>query len=261
MRAVEALAMLAVLWPSLAAAEDSSWASPAEGIVTGFQKEHAAQVQGLADRSRTTESAAQPTEVRLSDPWTDETRQRVYQLSGPPSPVLKAIGDVLYESPVPDDPVFSPMMDPFPDDQAQQIADACRASFVQLWDKIGCVSRAVHSHFVGHKFTGSTSFCRSHAMAFEKSFNALGIEHTWAAKREAEGAKVKEAHVVNDITVTSANGTVYSYVIDSGWYPGVLFPLNDAAVAFHSRTHPGHTDFRQFPAISPHPSAAYRAAP
>lgn len=199
-------------------------------------------------------------EVRLGDSWNDQTRQRAYRWATTPSTRNKITGVILYETPIPWAPILGPMMDPFKSEDAKKIAEKCKADFPEPWDRISCVSKAVKKFFIGFKFDGTRSFCRSHAQAFDVSFAALGINKTLSQNIDAGGGSGEE-HVANIVIITNDTGATLSYVIDSAWFPGKLFPLNDLAMRFHDRDGNGRTDHFALPAISEHPVNPFRPAP
>lgn len=197
-------------------------------------------------------------EVYVADPWTDETRQRVYGWAGPPANRSKVEGTIVYESPLPIAPIIHPWFDPFANSDAEKIANHCKASFPEWWDRIGCVSKQVHLFFQNFKFDGARSVCRSHAQAFNMSFSALGLNRSWSRHIDASGPTGDE-HVGNAVIVTDDLGLTFAYVIDSGWFPGKLFPQNHFAIRHHDRNGDGRTDFFDLPKISAKPNYEFRS--
>lgn len=200
------------------------------------------------------------TQVQVGDLWNDSNRQRLYSWAKQPSTLNKAIGVFIYETPLPFGPLLSPLMDPFKASDAKMIANRCKASYKEYWDQVGCISAGVHQFFKNFKFDGLRSFCRSHAQAFNVVFDELNIKRTLSQHVSASGSSGEE-HVANIVIITNDSGATFSYVIDSGWFPGTLFPQNDLAKRFHARSGTEHTDFFELPAISPNPTYRYTAAP
>jgi hypothetical protein len=60
-------------------------------------------------------------------------------------------------------------------------------------------------------------------MFFEMVFADLGIQGADA------GTLVIQAHIVNKVTVTGADGRPYTYILDTGWDPGNLYPYGQNA--------------------------------
>lgn len=200
-------------------------------------------------------------QVYVDDPWNDRTRVRMYALDDLPSRFDHIVGEIFHDSPLPAAPIWYAIVDRFPKSDARWIAAWCSAQYAEPWDRIGCVSRQVHEHFAHRRFHGPRTFCMYHAQAFQTTLMELGIPGTWASKVDASGAHLNEGHVANAVMIRADDGRTYSYVIDSGWFPGRLFPLNDAALAYHDRDHDGRTDYRGLPDIGHPPAESYRAAP
>jgi|SRR5579883_637822 len=199
-------------------------------------------------------------QIYVDDPWSDATRRKMYALDAFPSRLDGIVGTIFHDSPLPAAPIWYAIVDRFPKSQARRLASLCEAEYSAPWDRIGCVSRQVYDFLEGVRFHGPRTFCMYHAQAFQDTFMELGIPGTWASKLDASGATIKEGHVANAIVLRADDGRTYSYVIDSGWFPGRLFPLNDAALAYHDRDHDGRTDFRGLPDIGQPPAESYRAA-
>ncbi len=184
---------------------------------------------------------ADPELLRVVDPWTLENRVKYYKWPGKPTTENEIVGQLMYESPIPIVPILAPISDPFPDETAREIAARCKASHPNPWESIGCVSHEVHKLFKGFEFKDLRTFCRSHAHAFDVTFKALGIPRALSRKAEAGGPEGYD-HVANAIIVTSESGMTYSYVIDSGWFPGQLFPDSIPAKKMHDRDGDGKTE-------------------
>ncbi|MBK9321809.1 MAG: hypothetical protein IPM97_02435 [Bdellovibrionaceae bacterium] len=61
----------------------------------------------------------------------------------------------------------------------------------------------------------------------------------------------RSLHVVNAIFLTAPSGAVYSYAMDVGNLPGILFPLSNAAIRWHSQNiDKSRTIISEFPATS-----------
>lgn len=208
--------------------------------------------------------APRPTELRVDVPWTTKNRQGLFHQK-PTSTLWEIRSAILFESPLPLVPIVAPLADPFSTTDAGKIADVCKAMHSEHWNRIGCVSHEVHKFFKARKLfedggrRGIRSFCRSHAQAFNASFKALGIKQSWAMTIDASGGGSGENHVVNLIILPTNVGT-FSYAIDSGNYPGILFPENLAAIRLHSRGVPDVTKFFELPAIQPDAVLRFSAA-
>lgn len=202
-------------------------------------------------------AVAQPTQVKVVDPWTDEVRRRVYKWSGPTTLNSKISGLLLYQTPLPLIPAVAPLTDPFAQQDADKVAARCISTFAQPWDRIGCVSKAIKEFYKDSEFAGLRSPCRSHSYAFVKAFIALNIPRSQAMIIDADGGPGEE-HVANVIIVTDFKGTPFSYVIDSLWFPGSLFPRSLLAVQRHDRDGDGRSDNPALPSIGTEPVYKYK---
>ncbi|HVC09991.1 MAG TPA: hypothetical protein VNH15_08655 [Elusimicrobiota bacterium] len=195
--------------------------------------------------------------MRVGDPWTPQNRMKEYGFKSLPP----ARSD-LYDLPDPLVPLLLSIFDPVDQPLVRKIAGDCKAKFSRPWDRIACVSNEVNLHFLGATFTGLRSPCRTIAETFDAAFGALNLPNTWAMHVGADGSGPDEGHVANEILITANTGQVFSYVIDSGWFPGVIFPLNSNALRFHDRDGNGRTDYFRLPAILPaRVPTRYEAAP
>jgi len=201
--------------------------------------------------------APAPTQIRVGDPWTPENRKREYGFKS-----LPPARSNLYDLPNPLVPLVNALTDPVDHAFVRKITADCAARFPRPWDRIGCVSNKINLHFLGAIFTGWRSPCRTIAQTFDAAFDKLDLPNTWAMHIGADGSDPNEGHVANEILITSSTGQVFSYVIDSGWFPGVVFPLNSNALRFHDRDGDGRTDYFRLPAILPaRVPTRYEAAP
>ena len=203
--------------------------------------------------------APAPSELKVGDPWTEENKRRLLGFQGAPSPTLRVLEVMNYESPLMPNPIVDPLSDQgnFSDSQGREIAMRCKSDFSEPWDRIGCVSKAVNVALKNVKFPDKTTFCRNHAQAFNVSFAGLGIRRALSKTIGASGGW-GEGHVVNLIIVTSPTGQTFSYAMDSGNLPQELFPQNDAAIRFHDRDGDGRTDFFGLPAIGVEPAYQFK---
>jgi len=196
-------------------------------------------------------------QIRVGDPWTPQNRMKEYGFKALPP----ARSD-LYDLPIPLVPLINAILDPVDHALTRKIAGDCKARFSRPWDRIACVSNAINLHFLGATFTGTRSPCRTIAETFDAAFDDLDLPNTWAMHVDASGGAPDEGHVANEILITANTGQVFSYVIDSGWFPAVAFPLNRNARRFHDRDGDGRTDYFRLPAILPaRVPTRYEAAP
>ncbi|MBN8539618.1 MAG: hypothetical protein J0L82_04455 [Deltaproteobacteria bacterium] len=127
------------------------------------------------------------------------------------------------------------------DEVAHRILSACRDA-PAMADKISCISYEVskYSMNIPATRTGITfdfrTFCAVAANLFVKIFNGLNIRGARADFLESSWKLPRSLHVVNSIFLTTPSGIVYSYAIDVGSLPGILFPLSESAVRWHSLT-------------------------
>lgn len=106
--------------------------------------------------------------------------------------------------------------------------------------KISCLSTGI-SEYVdtlpryrnGVTFDYRT-FCAIAANLFFKTFNSLGIKGARAGFVEGSWMFPRSFHVVSSIFITSSEGLVYSYAMDVGNLPGILFPLSVPAIRWHT---------------------------
>lgn len=204
------------------------------------------------------------TQVSVGDPWSAATRAREYRKGSSPPAVQRILAGAIFETPfLPMNELLGPISDPFPSSKARAIAGGCKAAHREWWDRIGCVSRKVNEHFDGYAWDansrdGLRSFCRSHARAFEMAFEALGLERSAAKVVDASTSQM--AHVANQIIVHNDTGGAFAYVIDSGWFPGKLFPVSDLAVRLHDRDGNGRSDLFALPNVSENPATGFQPA-
>jgi hypothetical protein len=106
--------------------------------------------------------------------------------------------------------------------------------------KIVCLSRktADYAQSIPQYDSGFTrdgrTFCAVAANLFARLYNSLNIPRSRADFLDAS-LLPPALHVANVIFLTSPSGVVFSYVIDAGNLPGVLFPLSQLAINFHTR--------------------------
>ncbi|MBL7542622.1 MAG: hypothetical protein JNL11_02345 [Bdellovibrionaceae bacterium] len=106
--------------------------------------------------------------------------------------------------------------------------------------KISCLSYTISDYVDGlprHR-NGVTfdyrTFCAIAANLFFKAFNSLEIRGARAGFIEGSWMFPRSLHVVSSVFISSSEGLVYSYVMDVGNLPGVLFPLSVPAIRWHT---------------------------
>lgn len=203
------------------------------------------------------ELAPASSSVTVDDPWTDATRIRRYKWDGKPSVVSKIVNAIILEDPLVPTPLLAPLFDRFPRSEAKKIAESCMSRFREPWDRIGCVSREINGALSDDKYRLPATPCKMHAIAFNRAFGYLGFRFANSMHVDASGPGFP-MHVANLVMIQDDHARVFTYVIDSGWFPGVLFPQNDLAIGFHDRNRDGRTDFTRLPEISANPRASYR---
>ncbi|MDE1976248.1 MAG: hypothetical protein KGI84_03180 [Elusimicrobia bacterium] len=237
---LQVLAAAALFWPGQPA-RAGSFAQSLGSIQAGVRAQ-ASKRLGFAD----VKLAPASVRMRVGDPWTPKNRMKEYGFKSLPPPPSD-----LYDLPIPLVPLINAILDPVDHALTGKIADDCKAEFSRPWDRIACVSNEINLHFLGATFTGTRSPCRTIAETFDSAFDDLNLPNTWAMHVDASGSAPDEGHVANEILITANTGQVFSYVIDSGWFPGTVFPLNDDALRFHDRDGDGRTDYFRLPAIMP----------
>jgi hypothetical protein len=149
------------------------------------------------------------------------------------------------------------VLDDLPNDVAARLAAECRQENpCDYFKQISCASQKVNAYYGANGGQAShfgSSPCRSHARAVEEVVSALGIPGTevgltgfWGTLINSDGTTRNVGHIVNRVTI-QWNGNVYVYVLDSGWFPGVFFPLTDWTQQYHKdhgRTAPRLIPFR-----------------
>lgn len=152
----------------------------------------------------------------------------------------KLIAMAMWESPLPTTlaPRMLDLAVEFTSEEAKKIAADCKAQKKEVFEQIGCVSLTIQKHFDGRKFTGLNSFCRTHAYAFNKTFAELNIPRsssdTYALAGGFGDTCNEGKHVANRVVLVSERGQPYTYIIDSGWFPGQAFPLSQNTVDYHA---------------------------
>ncbi|MBI5623631.1 MAG: hypothetical protein HY924_07635 [Elusimicrobia bacterium] len=243
----------------------------ARGGSTAFEAEMSAAISDFSGRAsafaRTARRAAVPAAeippapasavVEVADPWTDANRRLYYGWTGKPSTGSRILNGLILENPLVPAPLLAPLLDRFPEAQAREIAGRCKERWASWWDRIGCVSTEVHAALKGKRYRLPATPCKTHALAFNEAFAALGLGSARSMSIDGSGAGPKDLHVVNAALVQDDAGRVFTYVIDSGWFPGKLFPMNDLAIRLHDRDRDDRTDFQGLPEIREHPATAY----
>lgn len=187
--------------------------------------------------------------ITVGNPWTSQNRQKQYSWSKP-NGVSKTADTVLYDSPWPVGPILEHLFESFPKEAVEKIASDCSVKYSQAWDRIGCLSFEINHYLENYDFSGNQSFCKAHAEAFDKIFAKLNLPNTFSQHIGASGGQLStEAHVNNVILITNETGLVFSYVIDNGNFPGIVFPLNENAIRFHDRSGNGKTTYFRLPDI------------
>ncbi len=127
------------------------------------------------------------------------------------------------------------------DDVARKILDQCQ-QYPVMADKISCISYEVskYSMAIPANKKGITfdfrTFCAVAANLFVSIFNGLNIEGARADFLESSWKLPSSLHVVNSIFLTTPSGIVYGYAMDVGSLPGILFPLSESAVHWHTQS-------------------------
>lgn len=125
------------------------------------------------------------------------------------------------------------------DDVAKAVLSKC-PSAAGLDKQIFCMSNNVAAYVEklpseksGVMFDWRT-YCAVAANVFANSFNRLKIPRSHADFVDGSWRFPSALHVVNVVYLTTPDGRVFSYVVDNGNLPGVLFPLSEAAIRFHT---------------------------
>lgn len=106
--------------------------------------------------------------------------------------------------------------------------------------KISCLSLYISSYVkdLPQYQNGVTldyrTFCALAANLFFKAFNSLNVKGSRAGFVEASWRFPHGLHVVNSVFITSTSGVVFSYVMDVGSLPGILFPLSEPTIKWHT---------------------------
>lgn len=142
------------------------------------------------------------------------------------------------------------------DEVSSKILTLCRSK-ISMENKISCISTEVSRYAQSlPKFANGIAFdfrtfCAIAANLFVKIFNLLEIRGARADFIDGSWMLPRSLHVVNAIFLTAPSGTVYSYAMDVGNLPGILFPLSDASIKWHSQNiDRSKTVISNFPAIS-----------
>lgn len=142
------------------------------------------------------------------------------------------------------------------DEVSSKILTLCRSK-TTIENKISCISAEVSRYAQSlPKFANGIAFdfrtfCAVAANLFAKIFNRLEIRGARADFIDGSWMLPRSLHVVNAIFLTAPSGAVYSYAMDVGNLPGILFPLSDAAIRWHSQNiDKSRTIISEFPATS-----------
>ncbi len=101
-----------------------------------------------------------------------------------------------------------------------------------LTHRISAYAESIPKHSNGITLDYRT-FCAIAANLFFKSFNSLNIRGARAGFVESSWMLPKALHVVSSVFITNSEGVVFSYVIDVGSMPDILFPLSESAIRWH----------------------------
>lgn len=125
------------------------------------------------------------------------------------------------------------------DSVSSEITKICRLE-ITIENKISCIAQRIASYarsLPKYSSNGITldyrTFCAIAANLFFKSFNSLNIKGARAGFMESSWMLPRALHVVSSVFITNSEGIVYSYVIDVGNLPDILFPLSDPAIRWH----------------------------
>lgn len=125
---------------------------------------------------------------------------------------------------------------------ASEITKKCRSE-ITIESKISCLTQKIsfYAKSLPRHSNGVTldyrTFCAIAANLFFKSFNSLNIRGARAGFMESSWMLPRALHVVSSVFITNSEGVVYSYVIDVGSLPDILFPLSEPTIRWHqSRT-------------------------
>lgn len=105
--------------------------------------------------------------------------------------------------------------------------------------KISCLTHRISAYVesIPKHSNGITldyrTYCAIAANLFFKSFNSLNIRGARAGFVESSWMLPKALHVVSSVFITNSEGVVFSYVIDVGSMPDILFPLSESAIRWH----------------------------
>lgn len=179
------------------------------------------------------------------DPWTEASIRQRYGFGHGPLwlSTLNSIVNLTIA------PVLGPLADSFDKGAAEKIATGCKTRYPHdYWLQTRCASEAVDLTLESVRYDadgvkGARSFCRDHAQAFKQVFDLLNIP------RSNVGTEPLDGHIVNRITFLSTDGRYYSYIVDTGWDPGKVWPFNDAAIRRADPNGDGHTDVASLPAM------------
>jgi hypothetical protein len=125
----------------------------------------------------------------------------------------------------------------------KKIGDLCSQKYNDTWVIIRCVSEEVNSFLAktpwvnGFRQGTNISFCRAHAHTFKQVIKYLNLPHVSVEFEDASFESVSGKpfmHVVNQLYVR-INEKLYSYIIDVGWFPGLLFPRSKSAKNFQEK--------------------------
>lgn len=127
---------------------------------------------------------------------------------------------------------------PIDEEPLNQIAKKCSAE-KNDWNKISCASMRLNA-FINEKTSIGKldADCKTFAYSFKKLANKLKIPGLFVQTEQFKGSFVKDGsfapHVFNKLIFPSSDGQVYSYILDVGWAPNILFPKTELTVRRHS---------------------------